>query len=82
MKRKIILTGGGSAGHITVNLALIPLLLKSGWEIFYIGSIDGIERELTAILILKRKKKMFSTLSREQSQKGLILALEPFTIKK
>lgn len=46
MKRKILLTGGGSAGHITVNLALIPMLLKAGWEVIYIGSIDGIEREL------------------------------------
>ena len=45
-KPKILLTGGGSAGHITVNLALIPLLLQSGWEIIYIGSIKGIEREL------------------------------------
>jgi len=45
-KPKILLTGGGSAGHITVNLALIPLLVKSGWEIFYIGSFHGIEHEL------------------------------------
>ena len=45
-KKKILLTGGGSAGHITVNLALIPLLLQSGWQIIYIGSIAGIEREL------------------------------------
>jgi UDP-N-acetylglucosamine--N-acetylmuramyl-(pentapeptide) pyrophosphoryl-undecaprenol N-acetylglucosamine transferase len=43
---KIILTGGGSAGHITVNLALIPLLLQSGWQVVYIGSIQGIEQEL------------------------------------
>ena len=45
-KQKILLTGGGSAGHITVNLALIPLLLQSGWEVIYIGSFQGIEREL------------------------------------
>ena len=45
-KLKILLTGGGSAGHITVNLALIPLLLQSGWQVIYIGSIKGIEREL------------------------------------
>ena len=44
--KKILLTGGGSAGHITINLALIPMLIQSGWEIIYIGSIDGIEREL------------------------------------
>jgi UDP-N-acetylglucosamine--N-acetylmuramyl-(pentapeptide) pyrophosphoryl-undecaprenol N-acetylglucosamine transferase len=45
-KPKIILTGGGSAGHITVNLALIPLLLQSGWQVVYIGSIQGIEHDL------------------------------------
>jgi UDP-N-acetylglucosamine--N-acetylmuramyl-(pentapeptide) pyrophosphoryl-undecaprenol N-acetylglucosamine transferase len=45
-KPKIILTGGGSAGHIMVNLALIPLLLQSGWQVIYIGSIQGIEQEL------------------------------------
>jgi UDP-N-acetylglucosamine--N-acetylmuramyl-(pentapeptide) pyrophosphoryl-undecaprenol N-acetylglucosamine transferase len=48
VKNKILLTGGGSAGHITVNLALIPMLLESGWEIIYIGSFEGIERELIA----------------------------------
>jgi UDP-N-acetylglucosamine--N-acetylmuramyl-(pentapeptide) pyrophosphoryl-undecaprenol N-acetylglucosamine transferase len=46
LKKKIILTGGGSAGHVTVNLALIPKLLEQGWEISYIGSHAGIEREL------------------------------------
>ena len=45
-KKKILLTGGGSAGHITVNLALIPLFIDRGWKIFYIGSFDGIEKEL------------------------------------
>jgi UDP-N-acetylglucosamine--N-acetylmuramyl-(pentapeptide) pyrophosphoryl-undecaprenol N-acetylglucosamine transferase len=46
VKKKILLTGGGSAGHITVNLALIPMLLESEWEVMYIGSFEGIEREL------------------------------------
>lgn len=46
MTRTILLTGGGSAGHITVNMALIPMLLEAGWEIIYLGSVDGIEREL------------------------------------
>lgn len=45
-KLKILLTGGGSAGHVTVHLALIPLLLQSGWEIVYVGSFQGIEKEL------------------------------------
>ena len=43
---KIIFTGGGSAGHVTLNLALIPIFLDKGWEVCYIGSYAGIEREL------------------------------------
>lgn len=46
MKKRILFTGGGSAGHVVVNLALIPAYLEKGWEIDYIGSIDGIERNL------------------------------------
>jgi len=44
--KKIILTGGGTAGHVTPNLALIPGLQKLGYEIRYIGSYQGIERKL------------------------------------
>ncbi|MGG1684494.1 undecaprenyldiphospho-muramoylpentapeptide beta-N-acetylglucosaminyltransferase [Pseudalkalibacillus sp. NRS-1564] len=46
MKKKILFTGGGSAGHVTVNLALIPRFLKDDWDIHYIGSENGIERQL------------------------------------
>ncbi len=45
-KYKIIMTGGGSAGHVTPNLALVPKLRELGFEIKYIGSKDGIEREI------------------------------------
>ncbi|MDR0286418.1 MAG: undecaprenyldiphospho-muramoylpentapeptide beta-N-acetylglucosaminyltransferase [Clostridiales bacterium] len=44
--KKIILTGGGSAGHVTPNLALLPHLLKEKFEIHYIGSVDGIENDI------------------------------------
>ena len=44
--RKIVLTGGGSAGHVTPNIALIPALKKAGFEIYYIGSYNGIEKKL------------------------------------
>lgn len=44
--KKIILTGGGTAGHVTPNIALIPELQKRGYEIYYIGSKTGIEKEL------------------------------------
>lgn len=47
MKKRIAFTGGGSAGHVTVNLACIPHFLEAGWEVAYIGSAAGIERELT-----------------------------------
>lgn len=45
-KYKIIMTGGGTAGHVTPNLALVPELKKKGFEIKYIGSKDGIEKEI------------------------------------
>lgn len=44
--KKIVLTGGGTAGHATPNLALIPFLKEDGWEVIYIGSEKGIERSL------------------------------------
>lgn len=44
--KKIILTGGGTAGHVTPNIALIPELKKRGYEIHYIGSKAGIEKQL------------------------------------
>ena len=37
MSKKIILTGGGTAGHVTPNLALLPRLRAEGYEIHYIG---------------------------------------------
>lgn len=44
--KKIVLTGGGTAGHVTPNIALLPHLKESGYEISYIGSYDGIEKKL------------------------------------
>lgn len=46
LKYKIIMTGGGTAGHVTPNLALMPKLKEKGFEIKYIGSVDGIEKEI------------------------------------
>lgn len=42
----IVFTGGGSVGHVTVNLSLIPLFVEAGWQIHYIGSHTGIEKDL------------------------------------
>lgn len=44
--RKIVLTGGGTAGHVTPNIALLPSLKEAGFEITYMGSYDGIEKRL------------------------------------
>ena len=44
--KRIILTGGGTAGHVTPNIALLPSLKKEGYEVIYIGSYDGIEKKL------------------------------------
>ena len=44
--KKIILTGGGTAGHVTPNIAMIPRLKELGYEISYIGTYNGIEKKL------------------------------------
>lgn len=44
--KKIVLTGGGTAGHVTPNLALLPHLVKDGWEVHYIGTKFGVEKSL------------------------------------
>ena len=44
--KRIILTGGGTAGHVTPNLALVPRLQAAGWEVHYVGTENGIERRL------------------------------------
>ncbi len=46
MEKKIVLTGGGTAGHVNPNIAIIPLLRQKGYALSYIGSKDGIEKEL------------------------------------
>lgn len=44
--KKIVLTGGGTAGHVTPNIALMPALKEAGYEITYIGSKKGMEKGL------------------------------------
>ncbi len=44
--KKIVLTGGGTAGHVTPNIALLPKLKELGYEVSYIGSYEGIEKKL------------------------------------
>ena len=44
--KKIVMTGGGTGGHVTPNLALIPRLQADGWEVHYIGGANSAEQEL------------------------------------
>jgi len=44
--KKIVMTGGGTAGHVTPNIALLPSLREAGYEVSYIGSYEGIEKKL------------------------------------
>ena len=44
--KRIFLTGGGTAGHVTPNMALVPKLIDEGYDIAYIGSYEGMERKL------------------------------------
>lgn len=57
--KKILFTGGGTAGHVTPNLALIDKFQQAGWQVSYVGSADGIEKELIA----QRKIPYFSVSS-------------------
>lgn len=54
--KRIILTGGGTAGHVTPNIALIPRLRELGYDIQYIGSYEGIEK--------KTDRRIWNSLSR------------------
>lgn len=44
--KRILLTGGGTAGHVTPNIALLPKLKELDYDIYYMGSYDGIEKKL------------------------------------
>lgn len=46
MRKSILFTGGGSAGHVTPNIALIKHFQQAGWQVTYVGSINGIEKEI------------------------------------
>lgn len=59
-KKRILFTGGGTTGHVAVNLALIPQFKKDGWNILYLGSKNGIEKQLIS-QINKVEYKSIST---------------------
>lgn len=47
--KRIVLTGGGTAGHVSPQLAILPHLLEAGYEVHYIGTEKGIERQLMSL---------------------------------
>ena len=47
--KRIVLTGGGTAGHVTPHLALLPHLKEEGYEIHYIGTEEGIEHQMMTL---------------------------------
>ena len=53
--KRIVLTGGGTAGHVTPNMAIIPSLREKGYDIHYIGSYDGEEKTLAKALMKELK---------------------------
>ena len=53
--KKIVMTGGGTAGHVTPNIALMPALQEAGYEITYIGSYNEWKKNLS-----KHKKSLIS----------------------
>ena len=61
--KRIILTGGGTAGHVTPNMALVPTLKERGYDIQYIGSYDGMEKKLMSLLFSPQVRRRFHVLS-------------------
>lgn len=77
--KKILLTGGGTAGHVTPNIALIPSLQKLNYEIRYIGSYDGIEKKLIEEMGIPYQGISSGKLRRYMSLKNLS---DPFRVVK
>jgi len=73
----VVLTGGGTAGHVTPNLALLPALRARGFEAVYVGSREGIERRLATDAGLSYHGVHTGKLRRYLSVENL---LDPFRI--
>lgn len=77
--KKILLTGGGTAGHVTPNMALIPKLKELGYDILYVGSYDGIEKKLIEDMGIAYKGISTGKLRRYMSLKNFT---DPFRVLK
>ncbi|MCD6047402.1 MAG: undecaprenyldiphospho-muramoylpentapeptide beta-N-acetylglucosaminyltransferase [Gammaproteobacteria bacterium] len=75
--RHIFFTGGGSAGHVTPNIALIKQAQKMGDQVSYVGSEQGIERQLIEPLNIPYYAVDSGKLARQLTLKNL---LSPFKI--
>lgn len=77
--KKIVMTGGGTAGHVIPNIALMPALKARGFEIYYIGSYEGIEKKLIEETGIKYYGVSTGKFSRYLSFKNLT---DPFRVIK
>ena len=79
MEKTIVLTGGGSAGHVTPNLALLPRLKAEGYVVHYIGTADGIEKEL-----VKKEDVTYHAISAGKLRRYFSLRnfMDPFRVMK
>jgi UDP-N-acetylglucosamine--N-acetylmuramyl-(pentapeptide) pyrophosphoryl-undecaprenol N-acetylglucosamine transferase len=77
MMPHIVFTGGGTAGHVAPNMALIREFSHKGWEVSYVGSADGIEKEMIQPLGIPFHAVSSGKLRRYISVKNL---LDPFKI--
>lgn len=77
MNSTIVFTGGGTAGHVTPNLALINELKEQGWNVEYVGSAEGIEKTIIQPLAIPFHAISSGKLRRYLSLKNL---LDPFKI--
>lgn len=70
-KIKIVLTGGGTAGHVLPHFAMLHLYKEAGWEILYIGSA-GIEKQLASNEGLRFREIRAGKLRRHLSFQNLL----------
>lgn len=78
MNPHIVFTGGGTAGHVTPNLALIEVLQHDGWQIDYIGSKDGVEKGMISALNIPYHAVSSGKLRRYFSWKNFLDPLKIF----
>ena len=74
--KKIVMTGGGTAGHVTPNIALFPALQKEGYEISYIGSYEGIEKVIRSLE--KAKSRLDANVNFDLAMELLLMDMKEY----